>query len=953
MDRPGYEEWRATLPKKLQYDGDYDLRGLYNEQGPVRYAEGQHMTDRYKKPNHPTFSNQSMFSTPENPGGAWRGGTFVPQKPKGGILSGDLLSPETYKMLSGESLSQREHLSQTERLSQRKRLLQRKRQDELDRRFQGSFRPLPDETWEETMERFNPKPPPPSGYQRGLLTSIFPYEINEKEKKLEWAVPPLFTGLMSGLNPTKDVEKTPSMFNSGRGILSGMLPEGKEWALPGIISGALDSAQDPGRAMRGEEVSPERAIELGMNLLGGSVLTYPKGLWKAPPPGQANNFIGRSGYENLAEDRWLNSWKPGLKATQKQWDSIQDWLDNLGRLPTKNERDLIFKKYNLSTGHGDGKVRYLTPVDDTKYNRAAGPQNPGDSKPFDEVVTNEQFKIANPELFTEGKVTMDLPNDERGGSMASWNEEMTVNPKVVTDPNLYDQEYLDSLTSHELAHYPEIREGFAPGGNRRSAAGIEIVQKVGKLRAKVIRDASDAWNKLRRKMTIKEAKEYEAQYPGAEIDPTTRLVDHESLITGILNAPYHPYYDILNDMLPAGWGKKFTGRRAEIDRIEGFMDDAYFALGGEQNANLVQAWKKMTPDQRDAAGAPTNLMYDEADMPHRTGRKFVHPSKQIDTNENPTGGAKLIAQKLREYAADPGGRKAQYAQYMALYARHAKKYGYDDLPAAAKKFKLTPEEYVDFKRYVDENLPKELEPFRDYLEHTAMENGVDWLYQGRDFPGWPDTRMSTVKSTFQSLIDDPYPYLKEYGYPDPRDLVETQAYFNLGKRGGKGGKRGGKGTGSSTPGSPLDWDPKGKGGTPNHQEIDYFGFTRKMKPAEFLSKARKLVPAGTKQESLDFFRLAQKKGDPTVANPQLYVEWDPVGKRWIAKNHEGRHRSTVANEMEPDTLIDIHMMPWGGLKARDITEEMRNAPITGEDAFDLEMALRRANNKAIRAEWPK
>jgi len=739
-DRPGYEEWRATLPKALQYEGDYDLRGLYNRDGPVAYATGQHMTDAFKKPNHPTFSTESKYADAQNPGGTWKGNAYVP--------------PSAKRRSSGnDEEAQRRYKNDLRLLDQQNRMWG----------FDSDGYPLP------------PEPPPP--YQRGLLTSILPYEINEKEKKLDWAVPPLLTGLLNGLNPTKDVEETPSMFNPGRGILSGMLPEGKKWALPGMLSGALDSAQDPGRAARGEYVPEERGVEFGMNLLGGSALTNPKGLFKRPPSGQMNNFIGRAGYKNL-----VDSGEP-VKADLKVWDTIQNNMDKLGRLPSKAERDLIFKKYNLSIGHGDGKVRYMTPVDQTFYLKSEGPKYPGDSKPFKNVVINPQFAKAHPELFDEGKVTMDLPNDEFGGSMASWRKEMTVNPKAVTDPS-YDREYLDSLTSHELAHYPETLEGFAPGGSPDYAAGAKLNSELADQATYVKKQAVEAWLKVRKKMTIKEAKEYEAQYPGAEIDDTTRLIDHESLIAEIINDDYHPYHDqVIEAMTPKGV-KKFNDRRAIGIMGEGFKDDAYYALGGEQNSNLVQAWKKMTPEQRDAAGAPTNLMYDEAVMPHRTstGRKFVHPSNQIDLNKDPTGGTKLIVQKLREYAADPGGRKAQHAKDMALYAKHAEKYGYNDLPAAAKKFKLTPEEYTDFKGYVDKHLPKDLEPFRNYLEHAAMENGDDWFYQGRDFPGWPDTRMSTVKSTFQSLIDDPYAYLKEYGYPDPRDLDATQAYINLSKK---------------------------------------------------------------------------------------------------------------------------------------------------------------------------
>ena len=64
-----FERFRAALPEQLRSDFDYDLRGAWwtGEQAD----EGGHMTDRFKKPNHPTFSDQSQYSSPAAPGGHW------------------------------------------------------------------------------------------------------------------------------------------------------------------------------------------------------------------------------------------------------------------------------------------------------------------------------------------------------------------------------------------------------------------------------------------------------------------------------------------------------------------------------------------------------------------------------------------------------------------------------------------------------------------------------------------------------------------------------------------------------------------------------------------------------------------------------------------------------------------------------------------------------------------
>ena len=71
-----YRLWVTTLPERLRSDYDYDLRGAWLA-GDRPDGEG-HMTDRWKKPWHPTFSEESVYSRPGVQGGRWEGETFVP-----------------------------------------------------------------------------------------------------------------------------------------------------------------------------------------------------------------------------------------------------------------------------------------------------------------------------------------------------------------------------------------------------------------------------------------------------------------------------------------------------------------------------------------------------------------------------------------------------------------------------------------------------------------------------------------------------------------------------------------------------------------------------------------------------------------------------------------------------------------------------------------------------------
>ena len=55
---------------------DYDLRGAFKA-GLQPDAQTGHWPDTFKKPNHPTFSDQSKYAPFGNPG-KWQGETFIP-----------------------------------------------------------------------------------------------------------------------------------------------------------------------------------------------------------------------------------------------------------------------------------------------------------------------------------------------------------------------------------------------------------------------------------------------------------------------------------------------------------------------------------------------------------------------------------------------------------------------------------------------------------------------------------------------------------------------------------------------------------------------------------------------------------------------------------------------------------------------------------------------------------
>ena len=81
-DEAKFQDWKK---KNAPDDSgvDYDLRGAFK--GGEQPAENGHWVDTYKKPNEPTFSDQSQYAhnpVTEKMAGHWEGDTFVPPAPE-------------------------------------------------------------------------------------------------------------------------------------------------------------------------------------------------------------------------------------------------------------------------------------------------------------------------------------------------------------------------------------------------------------------------------------------------------------------------------------------------------------------------------------------------------------------------------------------------------------------------------------------------------------------------------------------------------------------------------------------------------------------------------------------------------------------------------------------------------------------------------------------------------
>jgi len=117
----------------------------------------------------------------------------------------------------------------------------------------------------------------------------------------------------------------------------------------------------------------------------------------------------------------------------------------------------------------------------------------------------------------------------------------------------------------------------------------------------------------------------------------------------------------------------------------------------------------------------------------------------------------------------------------------------------------------------------------------------------------------------------------------------------------------------------------GAGAVPYNADIDYFGLRVQMKPSTFLRLAEPLgKPHDPELEK--YMAAGGATGSPflEIAIPE---EWDVGNFSKVAqvKRHEGRNRATITQKLEGDSPIEVHLIPLGGYRNRDLTPEFIKA----------------------------
>jgi len=88
-DEAKFQYWLSELSNSQGREAgndlqDYDMRGAYLSGIPSQQPPGGHFPDTFKKPNHETFSNESIYHNTTGPagvpweGGRWSGENFSP-----------------------------------------------------------------------------------------------------------------------------------------------------------------------------------------------------------------------------------------------------------------------------------------------------------------------------------------------------------------------------------------------------------------------------------------------------------------------------------------------------------------------------------------------------------------------------------------------------------------------------------------------------------------------------------------------------------------------------------------------------------------------------------------------------------------------------------------------------------------------------------------------------------
>lgn len=79
-EEPKFQQWikKNNITDLDHPNSHYDYRGFWRENPNFQHKPGEHFTDKFKQPGHPTFSVESKYAAGRTDAGSWNGDTFIP-----------------------------------------------------------------------------------------------------------------------------------------------------------------------------------------------------------------------------------------------------------------------------------------------------------------------------------------------------------------------------------------------------------------------------------------------------------------------------------------------------------------------------------------------------------------------------------------------------------------------------------------------------------------------------------------------------------------------------------------------------------------------------------------------------------------------------------------------------------------------------------------------------------
>jgi len=109
------------------------------------------------------------------------------------------------------------------------------------------------------------------------------------------------------------------------------------------------------------------------------------------------------------------------------------------------------------------------------------------------------------------------------------------------------------------------------------------------------------------------------------------------------------------------------------------------------------------------------------------------------------------------------------------------------------------------------------------------------------------------------------------------------------------------------------------GSCSNNSNVRYRGFAVVMQPHTFLQL---VLPLSTNEQRTKSLQgLTRGALDPGWGPPTLYMDAVPGYPLQIV-GHEGRHRCNVWSKLCDDTLLLVHVIPSGEMRARHVTDTL-------------------------------